>query len=347
MTREIKFRYELLNQNDLQIGTIDSVNGSVAFNSLADNIKRTARFEIKENIFKDVDYLNDRIRPIIIIDDVEYEMGVFLIPSPTRSKKDGGIYRDIEGYDVTQIILEDKITDRYFIRKNTNYISAITQIINSTNIHRVMIPNSSATLTRDREFEIGTSKLRIANELLREINYTSLWTDRHGIVRSEKYLLPNQKGIDFTYETGDKNELVIKDSISEEVDLFNVANVFVIVATNAEDQTLVSKHTNSNPASPTSTVCRKRNIVDYREVSDIANKSVLDDYVKRIAYQASDTYSKVEFETLINPKHEYGNGMYLRDEKMKIDSKFVETAWEIEMKVGGRMTHQARRVIVI
>jgi hypothetical protein len=178
MTREIKFRYELLNQNNSYLGTIDSISGSVAFNSLADNIKRTVRFEIKENIFKDVDYLNDRIRPIIILDDIEYEMGVFLIPSPTRIKRDGGVYREIEGYDVTQIILEDKITDRYFIKKGTNYVNAITQIVNSANIHQLLMPNSSATLTRDREFEIGTSKLRIINELLQEINYTSLWTDK-------------------------------------------------------------------------------------------------------------------------------------------------------------------------
>ena len=347
MTREIKFRYELLNQNNSYLGTIDSISGSVAFNSLADNIKRTARFEIKENIFKDVDYLNDRIRPIIILDDIEYEMGVFLIPSPTRIKRDGGIYREIEGYDVTQIILEDKITDRHFIKKGTNYVNAITQIINSANIHQFLMPNSSATLTRDREFEIGTSKLRIANELLREINYTSLWTDRHGFVRSGKYTLPNQKEIDFSYQTGDKNELVINDTLTEEVDLFNVPNVFVIVATNAEDESLVSKYTNSNPASPTSTLRRKRNIVDYREVSDIANNSVLDDYAKRIAYQASDVYSKISFETLINPKHEYSNGIYLKDDKLGIDNKFIETSWEIEMQVGGRMTHHARRVIMI
>lgn len=347
MTREIKFRYELLDKNDLYLGTIDSISGSVAFNSLAENIKRTARFEIKENVFKDVDYLNDRVRPIIILDGVEYEMGVFLIPSPSRKKRDGGIYREIEGYDVTQIILEDKVTDRYVIFKNTNYVKAITQLINSSRIHRVSIPANPATLTRDREFEIGTSKLRIINELLQEINYTSLWTDRHGIVRADKYLLPSQKEIDFIYKTGDENELLVKDSLSEEVDLFNVPNVFVIVATNAEDESLVSKYENSHPASPTSTIIRNRNIVDFREISDIASQAVLDSYVKRIAYQASDTYSKVEFDTLINPKHEYGNGIYLRDEKLGIDNKFVETSWEIEMQVGGKMKHQARRVVLI
>lgn len=347
MIRELKFRYELLNKDNLHLGTLDSTGGSVTFNGLAESIKRTARFSIRESELKDVDYLNDRIRPVISLNGIEYPMGVFLIPSPTRIKRTGGVYRNIEGYDVTQIMLEDKVTDRFMVKEGLNYVTAIIQIINSANIYRVSIPSSDNVLVRDREFEIGTSKLKIANELLKEINYNQLWTDRHGTVRSEKYVLPNNIEMSFRYESGDKNEFILSDSFSEDIDLFNIPNTFVVLATNAEREAITAKYVNNNPSSPTSVSRRRRTIVDYREVSDIANKEVLEEYVKRIAYNASNIYSNVEFDTIINPMHEYLDGIYLYDKVLGIDSKYVETGWEIDMSIGGRMKHKARKVVLI
>lgn len=351
--RNIKFRYDLLNRDDLLKDSIEVLSGSVALNSLA-TIKRTARFTIKENIFKDVDYLNDRIRPIVILDNVEYPMGVFLLPSPTRKKTSQGIIREIEAYDKTQILLEDKVVDRYYIRKDTNYIKAITRIINSANIYQVMIDPADFKLKRDREFEPGTSKLEIVNTLLNECNYTSLYSDRNGILKAKKYVLPNYRNADITYSDGsiknpklDINGLKVPYTTNDELDLFNVANIFVVVASNAENESLRALYKNVSPTSPTSIINRRRNIVDYRTVSDIADQTTLNNYVKRLAYNATNTYQKISFETLVNPRHGYNECIYVEDKALGISSKYIETSWEFNLQVGSTMKHQARRVITI
>ena len=185
--REITFRYELLNYNETRIGELTSVDGNIGLNSLA-QIKRKGNFRFKENELNDVDWLNDRVQPVFILNkEHEFPLGVFMISSPDRSLRQKQIYRDVEAFDTTLILLEDKFDNRYRVLKDTNYITAITQIISSAGIWKINIPHVSSALKTDREFEIGTSKLEAVNQLLQEINYTSIWVDELGNFTSNPY----------------------------------------------------------------------------------------------------------------------------------------------------------------
>lgn len=348
-SREIEFRYELLNKNDLIKGEIDVLSGSVSLNSLAE-IKRTARFEIKENDLQRVDYLNDRIRPVVILEGKEYPMGIFLIPSPNREKKEQGIIRTIEAYDKTQILKEDKLLDRLYLKQGSKYTSVITQIINSAGIHRVSIEPTELVLKRDREFEPGTSKLSVVNALLSECNYTSIYSDHTGMLKAENYILPNLRKVDHRYNDYDilnPENLKVGYSTTDEVDLFNIPNIWVVVASNAENDSLKAVYKNESPTSPTSITNRSRNIVDYRTVSDIADQSTLNSYVKRLAYNSTNQYRKISFDTLINPKHSYSDCILIEDEKLGINAKYIETSWSFDLKAGATMKHNCRRVIQI
>lgn len=343
-SRKIKFRYDLLSKYEMKIGEISSVKGSVSLNSLAE-IKRTGRFTISEVDAKDIDFLNDRLRPVVIIDDKEYRLGTFLLPSPTRKTQKGIITRDIEAYDVLQILKEDRITNRIFYKKGSRYEDIIRQMVNSAGIKNVLLEKTDSVLKRDREFEIGTSKLDVCNQLLQETNYTTLFTDENGIVKAKKYILPNARKIEIPYLANEFN-ITVRDSAVDEYDLFNIPNVWVIIVSNGENEPMKAIYRNDNPADRTSTVARGRNIVDFREVSDIADQTTLNNYVKRVAYDSSNIFRKIQFETLINPVHGYGNCIYIEDKKLGIREKYIETMWEIPLEVGGRMKHAGRRIVL-
>lgn len=117
------------------------------------------------------------------------------------------------------------------------------------------------------------------------------------------------------------------------------------MATNPEIEPLVSRFTNDNAGGPTSTINRRRTIVDYREVDDIANQGVLDEYTRRIAYEASNVFGKVVFETAIMPHHSYMDAIFCEHTGLGIKNKYIETSWEMDLKAGGKMKHSARRVI--
>lgn len=344
--REVSFRYDLLNYNETKIGELTSLGGNLGLNSLA-QIKRKGKFQFKEDELKDVDWLNDKVRPVFILNKkYEFPLGVFMISSPTRSLRKKSIFREVECFDTSLVLLEDKFDTRYRILKGTNYVTAITQIIGSAGIWKINIPFIDAKIKTDREFEIGTSKLEAVNYLLQEINYTSIWVDELGNFTSNPYILPNDRVVEYTYKNDDMS-IIFPDTSVEEIDLFNVANKWVVVATNPETEPLVSRYTNDNGGSPTSTVSRMRTIVDFREVDDIASQSILDDYVRRIAYEASNVFGKFIFDTAIMPHHSYMDCLYCEHTDLGIKNKYIETSWEMQLKSGGKMSHSARRVIQI
>ncbi|MDO5715765.1 MAG: hypothetical protein Q4P25_04240, partial [Tissierellia bacterium] len=84
MNRQVSYRCDLLNNNDLKIGTVDFVRGTI--NCKANSkIKKSGSFMIKDR--GDIDYLNDRIKPYMIIDGVEYPLGIYIISGKSREKK--------------------------------------------------------------------------------------------------------------------------------------------------------------------------------------------------------------------------------------------------------------------
>ena len=347
--RKVSYRYALLNKDDVKIGELKAqLGGSITLNSLA-QIKRTANFTFSESELADVDWLNDRIRPIFILempngDKLEWALGTFLLSSPSR-KYQNRVTRDVEAYDANVILVEDKFDNRYRIAAGTGYISAINDILNSAGIWKINIMPHAGTLSTDREFEIGTSKLTVINQLLSEINYTSLWIDETGYAVAKPYVLPTDREAEYEYKT-DSISIMQPDTVNE-VDLFGVPNVWVVTASNPEKVPLVSRYINDSPASKTSTVSRNRRIVDFRELADIYDQATLDAYAQRIAYESSQIHDRMLFTTAVMPHHTYSDMLQIEHSKLDVSDKYVETSWTLNLSSGGLQSHECRRVITI
>ncbi|MDO5716065.1 MAG: hypothetical protein Q4P25_05760, partial [Tissierellia bacterium] len=258
----------------------------------------------------------------------------------------GLIYRNIEAFDPCQILLEDKLTDRLYVKKGSNYNTIIKQIVQSANIFKIQLIDNDYKVSRDREFELGTPKIDVVNELLSEINYTNIYSDETGTLIAKPYILPVMREIQHIYKVG-IDAKIIYNTIKDDVDLFNLPNVFIGIVSNSEETPIVSKYINSNPASPISTVSRNRNIVEVINVNDIANDKILDGYIKRVAYEKSNGHSNVEFETLNEPNHSYGDCIYLEEKELNISHKYIEMEWSMDLTAGGKMKHKARRIIIL
>ena len=349
-SREVRFRYALLNKYDVEIGTLSSVmEGSVSQDSLAE-ITRTARFEMAENEALDINWLTDRIKPYMQIRMpdgawIEWPLGVFLISSPSRYDGAGSVTRSIEAYDKNLILQEDCFTNRYLIAAGTTYTDAITTIIETAGIWKHNITSSTAALEVAKEFEIGTTKLSAVNELLTELNYSPLYVDANGYTVGAPYVIPTLRETDYSYETDEVS--IIEPGATHEEDLFGVPNLWVVTATNPEKSALVSTYTNIRATSPTSTINRGRTIVDYRLISDVFDQTTLDAYVLRLAYEASQIYGRFIFNTALMPHHGHNDMLFINHDGLSVDTKYTEISWDMELKSGGTMRHECRRVIKI
>jgi hypothetical protein len=346
--RVVKFRYDLLNRHDIKIGELTVLPGGfVTMNNLA-QIKRTGNFTIKET--GDIDWLNDRVRPVFCLRMpdggwAEWPLGIFLMSSPTAKFENGERHRQTECYDASLILVEDKFDDRYLVPAGTSYTDEIGSILNGANVWKINIMAHPGVTAVDKEFEIGTSKLTAVNQLLSEINYTSLWVDEYGYFVSRPYVIPSEREAEYEYRNDDLS-VVFPGSIHEE-DLFSVPNKWVLSASNPEREPLRSVYINDIPSSKTSTISRNRTIVDFREIDDVYDQTTLDDKAKRIAYEASQIYGKFIFETANMPHHSYSDILFIEHTGHGIAAKYSETSWTMTLSHSGRMRHEARRVIHI
>lgn len=374
---KMRFRYDLLDKENRFIRTLNNViTGEVSCNANA-NIKRTAKFTLEDD--GSIDYLSDRIQPFVEIyvkgekeytaeektyflqpsfpakfrkikvnhkdGWVSFPLGVFLLASPVKTDQDHTVIREVEAYDGLIVLKEDKFSERYTVTAGTNYVDAVITILQSAGINRWNIEQTDKTLDKDMEFDPGREKLFAINELLRQINYDGIRADVNGYYTSSYYRSPSRRSSEYTYV--DDEESVMIPGMEEEFDLTEAPNQFVVIRTNEEQEPLRSVYTNDNPDSPISTINRGRTITDYREIDNIADQSALDGYVERIATNASQIYGKINFNTGIMPHHDVDDVININYSKLGINAKYSETKWTLPLEVGGTMSHELRRVVVI
>ena len=346
-SRNIKFKYNLLNRDDVPQGELDVQSGRIGLDSLGE-IKRTGSFTIKEK--SGIDWLNDRIQPVFCLkmpDNkyIEWPLGIYIMSSPTRKNDNRTIRHEVDAYDASLILKEDCFDNRYRIVAGTKYASAVNTILASAGIWKINIPDHSGVISVDKEFEIGTTKLTAVNQLLKEINYTSIWVDENGYFRAAPYVIPTSREIEYEYRNNSIS--LINTEATQEEDLFAVPNKWIRVVSNPEKTVLVSSYTNDSATSKTSTINRGRTIVNYESVDDIADQTTLDAYVKRIAYESSNIFGYFKFSTALMPQHSFLDCIYVEHTEFGISTKYIETSWEMDLQVGGQMNHNLRRVIHI
>lgn len=374
--RQIDFRYELLDKQNRRLRDLPNVTSASISQSMLAQIKRTAKFSLIEDEMS-IDYLNNRIKPYmrlwmppgrVIAREyaffshiqpielnqitgnlnsgwIEFPLGVFLLSSPTRKDDVGSVVRDIDAYDLSLILRDDKFIDRYTIVEGTDYYNALVGILASAGIAHYNIERTDKTLPRTIEFEPGTEKLEAVNELLSQLNYTPIYVDEEGYFVSRSYVSPTERSADYAYIDDELSVTLI--GAEEELDTFDVPNVFTVVRTNEEEGPLVSTYVNNNPDSPLSTVNRGRNIVDHREIDNIADQQALDSYVERIAFETSQVYGRIRFKSALMPVHGYADILQMRYRDLGIEGKYLELNWSMKLTVGGEMEHELRQVVTL
>ncbi|MFC4768747.1 hypothetical protein [Effusibacillus consociatus] len=347
--RQLAFKYELLdNTNKHKAWLTNVMPGSKVAYNVFNEIKRTATFQIRDD--GSINFLSDRIKPWVLLRMsggwAEFPKGVFLLSTPKRSAgATSSVFRNIEAYDQLQVLKDDKVEDRYTIVAGTNYITRVKTLLDNAGITLQNLTATDKTLPADRDWEPGTSKLQIINDLLGAINYRSLWFDDDGFAIAQPYVSPTVRASEYTYKT-DK-ESVILPGAEHELDLFKIPNKWVLYVSEADRSPLRSVYTNTNANSPTSTVSRGRIIMADPKQVDAADQTTLDTLVQREAFEASQVYEAVEFETGIMPFHSDSDVFTLEHTKLGISAKFSEVSWEFEFRATAPMKHRIRRVITI
>lgn len=335
------FKYQLLNDQNELIRELDCVETANVTYSALSRLKQKATVSVTLDKAATIN-INNRIRIIHVLNGVETSLGTFLMATPIQEVDTLFKTVSIECYSTLWLLDANKTTGRLVIGIGTNVVNEIKRLLEGYGV-QVRIEGSAKATSVSREWEIGTPILDVCNDLLQSINYTPLFVNADGDYIAKPYVLPTDREIDFEYREDDI-ENILESNLINELDYFNVPNVFVKYVNNPDTPDLIAIYENANPQSPTSTANRPRN-VHSEEVQDAADVQTLMDMCKRDLENATSKYHKVTIKTAINPNHGYMNTIFLNLNGVK--GKFTETNFDIDCTTGGIMTHQLRESVVV
>jgi len=178
-----------------------------------------------------INYLEDLIRPwyCMIVDGITYKypLGTFLLSSPDKMSDGKIVTRSIAGYDLLLALDQDKTTASSSYDAGTSVIDTVESILTSVGTWvNYYVEASSETLAENMSYEIGRSKLFIINSLLNTINYTPLWADGNGVIRS----IPWSDIVNKTWEFEDNTESLYESGINLKLDYSQMYNKVVVIA---------------------------------------------------------------------------------------------------------------------
>jgi hypothetical protein len=208
-----------------------------------------------------------------------------------------------------------------------------------------IVVDSAKTLPTALEWEPGTPKIQIINDLLGAINYESATYDENGYFIGRPYVRPQDRTSEFRYATD--SESVLTGDVDQTVDLFGVPNKWIVVVSDPDRPTLTGTYVNDNPLSPTSTVSRGRAIVDFRTEQNAPDQVTLDAQAARLAFEASQVYEVIEFNTALMPIHQNADVYDLIIDGLVVDSKYSEHTWSMSLSNGSTMKHKVRKVVSV
>lgn len=339
LSRQVAYRYELLDKNNVHkkwLYTVSSCN--IQYASLT-QLKSSAKLSMLDDA--DINFLTDRIRVYMVLNEVQTLLGTFLLCSPTKNiDKIGTVTREVEAYSTLQILLDDKLETRLQVITGTNVINECIRLIGSNGLYD--ITPSVKTMITDKVYEIGTSKLEVINDLLGMVNYTSLYVDREGKYIAKPYVLPTDRTIEITI----KNDItgLVKEEMTDGLDLFNVPNVFIRFTNDINiNPPLSYTFENTNVNSVTSIQSRGRRIVDAQSME----ATTLDDLVaktKSDALEANSKFANLEFAMAINPTLEfYMPCVFIKTNY--VNDKYIIYNISFDCKLGADMKIKARKVV--
>lgn len=340
-SRRIYYRYDRLDAHKVTLGALYAEDGSIKLDYNAD-IMRTGRFTIRDD--PAVNWQAELLRPwfgLIMPDGgrAEWPLGLFYMPTAPKTGS-RHVYREIEAYDTTTILWDDQVTSRYQIPKGSKYTAALSAIFASVGVFDAIIEPSESVTQTALEWEAGTAKGEIVQQLLTADNYEPLMADAWGRWRCRKYKDPRARRAEYNYTAGELSVMLPDPTVDD--DLFHLPNVFVGVVSRPDRSAMSFTYEITDPKSPLAAVNRGgRHVTETKIYEDAASALALEADVRRRASQASSYFSSLKFSTAPMPHHAAGDVLWIEDGGIR--GKYQEMRWSLDLRAGGEMKHEVQK----
>lgn len=343
MVRTYSYRVDVY-RNGARLTSIKAVDPPRITASADRKIKTglNGTFAYNEN----VDYLNDELRPVQIIDGKEYPAGVFHVARYSDAYAQFGKTMRIEAYDKCYLLKSTTTETVLHLEAGTSYLMSIEQLLVGAGIKLYISTPSDAVLASDREdWPIGTDYLTIVNELLSEINYDPVWFNSDGYAVLRPTVSASAENIQHTYSGLDVKSVLSHDCTAY-VDIWDKPNVFIAVCQNPDlDAPMIATSVNDSPVSSISTFNRGRRVARTYKIKNIADQDTLQAYADNLRNESMLSSETLTIYTANMPGHGIGDTVAVQHPK--ISGVYREIGWSLTLAPGQLMQHDLQRKVLI
>lgn len=324
------YRAELLDHNGTFKADLYFKDGNVSVNS-EHEVKKSATLVLDSDSMSRVDVLRDKIAihmGVEVNGSMKYwQLGTFRIMMCKGQV--------LQLADETMLLQQARVREKKVFYKDSLYTDALKWFLISSGITFFDIEPSTITLKADIVIDDSKSKLSWFNYVADQINYLHLYVSNNGYFTSKRYREPRFDRVGYIYAI---DEVSVIKSMSKDVDVWNVPNVFKRTVSRGDMPPLTSVYINDNPTNKFSTTYRGLEICDFATVDLIGTQEELDLLVSRIAIKAQQLEEIVNIETINMPHHD----IY---DIIQVDDKlYEEVSYSIPLSNRGSMSHTLRGI---
>lgn len=306
----------------------------------------------------DVATASARLRPVCVINGLpETPLGIFLLTAAGEGWDDTGRTWSFEMLDKCTVPDQEDVDQSYAVAAGTLILAQVATILASCGESIVVDNSNTAVTASNMVWDVGTSKLKIINDLLAVANYNSLWMDGIGNFQATPSVLPANRSVNYDIlsiprELRDGEQGIYKPQWSRDKDSYDVPNKVIAIeaADGADTAALVGSYTNADPTSPYSTVTRGRTItatldgVDVPDGTDASKITFLNSKAQASLIAQTAVQATVKVDHLPIPIR-VSDVMRFANLKAGVDGKYVVTGIQLDATPLGMMQSTLQEVI--
>lgn len=202
MVRVEDYRFDLLNQNGMKLGTLD---GIAPGGRLTGNLNARIRWSgtlTYTGLIPNEHWYRYRIRPVLTVNSVSIPLGTYVVRAGQTQYLPEGKTVELDLYDATLLPAQDAISDTISLPAKTRIGQTVIRLLADTGARGTVIGPDETTIATPMVWQAGTSMLRVINDLLAAGGYRALWTDFTGAYRIEKYQPPSARPVTYRFAPG-------------------------------------------------------------------------------------------------------------------------------------------------
>lgn len=342
-SRKLNYQVDIM-EGEIKKGSLEVTTATVSMaseiNSTDAEVKYAATISALDNPL--MDWHKNRFKIWLVDGDIKSSLGVFSPQNISKVTEGSSTLFNVTGYDLSILAKNDCITSRLSLAIGTLYLDQIQSLLISCGITKIIADISTATLQSARDdWDIGTPKLKIINQLLSEISFRSLEIDKTGTARLRRYESPTVGNIDHIYKEGQAS--IIEPDTTTDSNLFEIPNIWIATVSNPDIAApLTAQYINDNPLSPTSTIYTGQNKVKILTFDNIATQADLQNAVNKQAFEDMQGIETTQFKTAVVADHGVNDTVLIQ--LPQYSGILVETAWEIDLDAMS-MTHTGKKAV--